>query len=254
MSTTVLAAQGYTVREFAKTPADIARTCARLRQIGYEALQVSAFGPIAPEELAKILRNEGLTCCATHTSFERMVTEPERVAEEHRIIRCQHAAPGALPPAFRQDGAAGYLRFAHAASAVATKLATLGLTLSYHNHDFEFEKFGGKTGLELIYDNAPNLCAELDTFWVQTGGGDPIAWLRRLKGRTPLLHLKDMVYHKDRMVMAEIGEGNLDWRGIVAAAQASGTQWFIVEQDVCQRDPFESLTISLRYLQSLGLR
>ncbi|MEI8197131.1 MAG: sugar phosphate isomerase/epimerase [Phycisphaerae bacterium] len=253
MPNSIIAAQGYTVRDFAKTPADIAHTCAKLRKIGYQALQISGFGPIAPEEMAKILKNEGLTCCATHTSFERMINEPDRVAEEHHILGCKHLAPGSLPAAYRDEGGPGYLRFARDASTVASKLAALGLTLSYHNHHFEFAKFDGKTGLQLIYDNAPNLCAELDTFWVQTGGGDPVAWLRCLKGRTPLLHLKDMVYLKDAMVMAEVGEGNLDWPAILAAAKDSNTQWYIVEQDTCQRDPFDSLAISLRNLHNLGL-
>jgi hypothetical protein len=29
--------------------------------------------------------------------------------------------------------------------------------------------------------------------------------------------------------------------------------WYLVEQDVCRRDPFESLAISLRNLKAMGL-
>ena len=53
--------------------------------------------------------------------------------------------------------------------------------------------------------------------------------------------------------MAEVGEGNLNWPGIFAAADEAGTEWFIVEQDHCRRDPFESLAISLRNLQAMGV-
>jgi len=52
--------------------------------------------------------------------------------------------------------------------------------------------------------------------------------------------------------MAEVGEGNLDWPDILAAAREAGTEWYIVEQDTCQRDPFESLAISLRNLRDMG--
>ena len=53
---------------------------------------------------------------------------------------------------------------------------------------------------------------------------------------------------------AEVGEGNLNWPGIMAAAKEAGTKWYIVEQDTCQRDPFDSLAISFRNLQGMGLK
>jgi sugar phosphate isomerase/epimerase len=53
--------------------------------------------------------------------------------------------------------------------------------------------------------------------------------------------------------MAEIGEGNLDWPEILEACVEAGTEWYIVEQDTCQRDPFESLAISYRNLREMGL-
>lgn len=251
---TVLAVQGYTLRDYAKTPIDIARTLARVKKIGYDAIQVSGFGPVDYKELAKMLDGEGLICCATHIPFERMLAETQRVADEHAIIKCLHTAPGSLPPSYRASGAEGYTRFALEANALAHKFKSLALTLSYHNHHFEFEKFDGTSGLDLIYTNAPALCAELDTYWVQTGGGDPALWIRRMKGRSPLLHLKDMVFSGDKMVMAEVGEGNLNWPTILEAAKFAGVEWYIVEQDTCQRDPFDSIAISLRNLQAMGLR
>jgi len=251
---TVLAAQGYTLRDFAKSPLDIGRTLARVKKIGYDAIQVSGFGPIEYKELAKMLDGEGLICCATHINFERLLSETQRVAEEHAIIKCRHTAPGIIPGPYRAEGAAGYARFALEANLLAIKFKGLGLTLSYHNHDFEFAKLDGKVALDIIYSTALALCAELDTYWVQAGGGDPAHWIRKMKGRSPLLHLKDMVYLGDKVVMAEVGEGNLNWPAIVEAAKFAGVEWYIVEQDHCQRDPFESLAISLRNLQAMGLK
>ncbi len=77
----------------------------------------------------------------------------------------------------------------------AKKLAQAGLSFSYHNHSFEFVKFAGRTGLEILFEDsdARYLQAELDTYWVQHGGADPVAWIRRLDGRIPVIHLKDMV-------------------------------------------------------------
>ena len=80
---TVLAAQMYTLRKFTQTPADIARTLRKVRDIGYEAIQISAFGPCDPSELAKMLGETGLTVCSTHTAWPRFVGEIDAVIAEH---------------------------------------------------------------------------------------------------------------------------------------------------------------------------
>jgi sugar phosphate isomerase/epimerase len=74
-----------------------------------------------------------------------------------------------------------------------------------------------------------------------------------MAGRVDVLHLKDMTIRKRQQIMAEVGEGNLNWPAILEAAKAGGTKWYIVEQDTCERDPFESLEISLKNLQGMGL-
>ncbi len=72
-------------------------------------------------------------------------------------------------------------------------------------------------------------------------------------GRMPVVHLKDMVIVNGQQTMAEIGEGNLNWSSILLACQEAGVEWYAVEQDICQRDPFESLKISYQNLREMGL-
>ena len=125
--------------------------------------------------------------------------------------------------------------------------------LTYHNHALEFLKLDDKTVLDIIYDesNKQNLQAEIDTYWVQLGGGDPAAWCRKLRGRLPLLHLKDCVGTVDNTSqLCEIGSGNLNFKEIVAAAASAGCKWYIVEQDTCPGDPFDSLKISFEYIRA----
>jgi sugar phosphate isomerase/epimerase len=281
MPNSVIAAQLYTVRQFTRTPADIAATLKRVKQIGYDVVQTSALGPIDPKDLAGILRGEGLVCCATHISFERMRDQTDAVIEEHRILNCQYPAIGSMPGTYPRS-ADGFARFARDASEVARKLAAAGLTFGYHNHSFELEKYHGRTGLDILREQSDSkaFTFEVDTYWIQHGGGDPAAWIRKLAGRMPLVHLKDMVVGVDKTaapvrrfvdeadadyqkrvergrspqpMMAEVGEGNMNWPAILDACRAAGVRWYIVEQDVCQRDPFESLATSLRNLKALGL-
>ena len=75
-----------------------------------------------------------------------------------------------------------------------------------------------------------------------------------MEGRSPVVHLKDMVIQGDReQVMAEVGEGNLNWPAILDACRVAGAEVYAVEQDICQRDPFESLAISYQNLRAMGL-
>src|SRR5438552_528648 len=102
-------------------------------------------------------------------------------------------------------------------------------------------------------ESAPGdtLRAELDTYWLQAAGASPATWLRKLKGRVPLVHLKDMTVVDGRAAQTEVGNGNLDWPEILSACREAGAEWLIVEQDETERDPIESLTVSYRNLADL---
>ena len=254
MPETVIAVNLFTVRQFVKTPQDIASTLKKVRTIGYQAVQCSAHGVIEPKELRRIADNEGVRICATHTDYCRLRDETQSVIEEHRILGCNHPAVAGLPQEYREN-AEGYQRFAAEAEQIGRKLSEAGMTFSYHNHSFEFEMMGGRSGMSILFETtAPaHLKSELDTYWVQYAGADPSAWIERLSDRIVLLHVKDMAVRGFDQLFAEVGKGNLNWPAILAAARQAGVEWYIVEQDKCERDPFDSLKISLENLKSMGL-
>lgn len=250
-----LAAQLFTIREFTRTTADFAASMQKIRAIGYTAVQVSAIGPIPDAEVKQILDDNGLTACITHTAYDRLWGDLDAVIAQHKLWNCPNVAIGSLPPAYRESGEDGYRRFAAEANAVGEKLYAAGLTFSYHNHSFEFVRFGSRTALDLIFDESDPryLQAEIDVYWVQHGGGDPSAWVRRMQDRMPVVHLKDMVIIDGQQAMAEVGEGNLNWPAVLDACAAANVPWYAVEQDICRRDPFESLQISYNNLKAMGL-
>ena len=247
-----VAAQLYTCRNLLQTPADIASTLSRLRKVGYRAVQISGMGPIEVEELNRILDGEGLVCCATHESSATILENPRAVVDRLRSLRCKYTA---YPfPAGVDLGDVGSVDAMIAAlDAAGAVLAGAGQTLCYHNHHHEFRKLEGKTIFERIFEktNPAHVQGEPDTYWVQHGGGDNVAWCRRLKGRLPLIHLKDYVVNSEsKPAYCEIGAGNLDFRSIVKAAEESGCEWFIVEQDECPGDPVDSLAQSFDYISA----
>ena len=255
MKKNVLGAQLYTVRNFTQTIPGIAETLNKVADIGYTAVQISAFGPVDPTEVARLVVDKGLTVAGTHVAWSRFLNELDEVIAEHKMWGCSHAAIGGLPSEYRSLD--GLKRFLDELGPVAEKLAQEGIDFSYHNHNHELMRYGEKTWLEMLYEQADPemLKAEIDVYWIQAGGGDPTVWIRKCAGREPLLHLKDMTVGPGReQRMAEIGEGNMNWPAILQAAEESGVGWYLVEQDRCYgRDPFESLAISYRNLRVMGL-
>jgi sugar phosphate isomerase/epimerase len=250
MKLSQVAAQLYTLRDFLKTPADIAKSLQKVAAIGYRAVQVSGMGPIPEAELNAILKGEGLVCCATHEPANLIRQKPEQIVERLNKLNCRYTAyphPAGVDWSRREDIDLMILDLDRAGET----LRKAGQVLTYHNHAIEFIQIAGSTALDYIYagTDPKNLLGEIDTYWVQYGGGDPVAWCRKLKGRLPLLHLKDYVFTtQDKPAFAEIGRGTLNWPEIIKAAEASGCQWFIVEQDTCPGDPFDSLKISYDYI------
>jgi sugar phosphate isomerase/epimerase len=251
-----VAAQLYTLRDHLKTSEQIAKTLRQVRKIGYQAVQISGLGPIDPKDLATMLDGEGLRCCATHENAQAILETPESVVETLSILGCQHTAYP-YPSDVDFSSVRSVKAFAKRLDAAGSVLRASGKTLSYHNHDIEFRRVKNKPILEYIYENTDpeNLKAELDTHWVQAGGGSTAAWCRKLSGRMPLIHLKDFALTDDRTrVFAEIGSGNMDWDEIIREAEAAGCQWFIVEQDAdwIDSDPFKSLKTSFRFLKEMA--
>ena len=251
----VVGAQLYTVREFTKTLQGVRESMEKVAKIGYRAVQVSGFGPVDPKDVAKIAADNGLAIVSTHTGWDRFQNDLDAVIAEHKLWSCVHPAIGGLSAEYR--GVDGLKRFLDELAPISAKLAKQGMDFSYHNHNHEFAKYGDKLWLEMLYEQASPamLKAEIDTYWVQAGGGDPVYWIRKCAGRQPLLHLKDMCITPQReQRFAEIGEGNLNWPAILQAARESGVEWYLVEQDQSYgRDPFDSLAISYRNLNSWGL-
>ena len=195
--------QLYTVREFIDTKEGLIDSLKKIRQIGYTAVEMSPFGPLELQELKQVLDGEGISFPSTHLGVDQILNDFDRVTEALQFFGCRHVASSG-----RANDADGYQRLAADLSRAAERLEQVGIALSYHNHHWEFQKFGERTGLQILLDETdPRVNFQLDTYWVQEGGADPIAWIRSVAGRIPYLHLKDMTIIDTKVHMAEVGEG-----------------------------------------------
>lgn len=254
MPHTKIAAQLYTVREFTKTPEDFSETIKRLKNIGYDAVQISAIGPIHPEEVKEILQANEMDLCVTHTPKDRLLNDLDAVIAEHKLWGCDSVGLGSMGqfPTNVEEVKTFYQTFGE----VSNKLHEQGMKFYYHNHQFEFEKFEGKNAFEIMAETtlADRYKFLVDVYWLQGGGNNPVKFIEQYKDRIDLVHLKDMSIIDNKQMTTEVGLGNMDMMSIIEKCEEIGVRWYAVEQDNCRRNPFESLEISLKNIRAMGIK
>jgi sugar phosphate isomerase/epimerase len=240
----------YTLRDLAAQ--DMIGTLRKVKEIGYEGIELAGYGNATPADVANTVKELGLQVVGAHVGFGALQEDLGGLVAESQQMGNTHLVCPSIPGDKRT--AEGYRAFAAELESIAREMQSAGMTLCYHNHDFELnDKFDGAMGLDILYQNSdPALVqAEIDTFWIQKGGADPAAYIRQYAGRAPLIHVKDMT-SDERRTFAEVGAGQMAWPPIFEAAEAGGARAYIVEQDICPGDPLESIKISLQNLKAMG--
>lgn len=256
--------QVYTVRDFIKTPEGYESSLRKIAEIGYDSVQTYGYHT-GDEEHKAFLKDLGLKQESVGGDYEEMLRDPEALK---KAIRTAHfyetdlVSVGTLPVPLRESRE-GYLQYAEGINKIGAELKKEGLHLIYHPHALEFFSLGGgENGFDVLFDatdpEAFWYC--LDTHWLQSGGKNPPDYIRKAKGRLPLIHFKDykIVGGADPIEQvckdfAEMGEGNLDWPAIIAACRETEVRAAIIEQDVCPRDPFDCLKTSFQNMVKYGL-
>lgn len=245
MSTAPVSVQLYTVRE--ALAADPAATFARLAEIGFRSVELFGFVDRA-EQFVELLSGSGLDAPSGHASLVDQDVVP--VFEAARALGMTTVIDPFTDPA-RWTTGDDIAAIAAELNRVAAIGADLGITVGYHNHQFELEaEVDGTTGLEVLADLLdPSVVLELDTYWAAVGGADPVALLGRLGDRVRLIHVKDGDISMNTRNQAAAGEGRMPVLDILAAAPTARR---VVEFDDFDGDMFEAVARSAAYLVSNG--
>lgn len=245
VSTAPVSVQLYTVRE--ALAEDPAATFARLAEIGYRSVELFGFVDRAPE-FAELLASSGLTAPSAHASLVDQDVVP--VFEAARTLGVTTVIDPFTDPA-RWTTGDDIAAIAHELNRVSAIAADLGITVGYHNHQFELEAHvDGTTGLEVLADLLdPAVVLELDTYWAAVGGADPIALLGRLGDRVRLIHVKDGDVSMQTQNQTAVGGGRMPVLDILAAAPTARR---VVELDDFAGDMFEAVADSAAYLTANG--
>jgi sugar phosphate isomerase/epimerase len=250
-----IALQLFTLHKHLTTPDSIRNTFEKVKGLGFNYVEVAGVKIDYLHEVSQLLKDTGLTAISAHIGYNDLLQPMENIKAKHKLWGCRYFAIGGMPPEYRENKE-GYARFISFMTEGGSALKRQGMELLYHNHAFEFCRLDGSSGMELLADAARHggYGMELDVHWVQAGGGDPVEWIKRLKDKAPIIHLKDYsVTSSGERRFAEIGRGNLNFERILEACEAAGAMWGVVEQDDCYaRDPFEALEDSAKCLKKLG--
>ncbi len=249
--------QLYTVRKEAED--QLPRVLQQIRAIGYDEVETywNVYSHPA-SKLRKMILDAGLKVPAGHFDYDGLAAKFDYAKElEVEFIVCP------MLPKNMWNSLEGFQRAADQFNEWGQRARSLGMRFSFHNHNYEFRRFGQTTGFQTLVERTdPQLVFfEMDCYWITEAGENPVTTFKKLGRRIHLLHLKDRKpgFPPSQELnfaaghFTEVGNGSIDWKAILAAAQQSGIEHMFVEQDESERSPIESLLISYRNLQHVML-
>jgi sugar phosphate isomerase/epimerase len=255
-SNRTLGIQLYTIRDAISE--DPEKSLERLTHLGFTQLEIygyngSFFGK-TKKEFQAILKNTGQQVISSHHTTGMLHAEKgtllsnwEQSVEDLHDIGAKYMVCSYLSPEERTPE--NYRKLPDLLNRSGETAKQAGMQLAYHNHDFEFEKFDDRQNIyDFILENSsPELVKmELDLYWISKAGFDPLVYFEKYPKRFPLWHVKDMkAGSKD---FAEIGKGTIDFKRIFEAREKAGLDYWFLEQDSSDKDIFESIAISKKYI------
>lgn len=237
-----IALQLYTVRD--ALAHNFKSVVTRIAEIGYVGVETAGFPGIAVDEASDLFAELGLDVCSVHTQLP-LGKQKNQVIELAHELEASRVVSSTPRDAFASADALTALcdRWNQAAEIAAEN----GLELGLHNHWWEFQPVEGRPGFEHLVDALDeSIFFQVDTYWVNTGGGDSVQVVEELGERAPLLHIKDGPCDPEQDMLA-IGEGTMDFPPIIEASHGT-CDWLIVELDRCATDMMEAVEKSYQYL------
>lgn len=240
----------YSVRkELQRDPQATVRAVAKM---GYQCVEFFApyfaWSEDETKQMRKLLDDLGIRCYSTHNDSSNVNAENiAKARDRNLILGCKYVVVASFHPLPTELD--GWKVVAEALNSADEQLAKSGLHAGYHNHEPEFTPMGGGRPIEVIAKNTkPSIMLQLDVGTCIKAGSDPVAWIRSNPGRIRSLHLKDWSSDPAKNYSVLFGEGNADWKGILAAAESvGGAEYYLIEQEGSR---FSELETAERCLQA----
>ena len=249
--------QLYSLRE--QLPKDVKGVIAKVAEAGYKKVETygytadTGFWGMSAKDFKALLAENGLTAPSGHFGMDGFiksgnVEELKPLMEGAATVGMEYFTCPWLDPTLRTS-IDDFKKVADRLNSAASLAKASGLQMAYHNHDFEFTKYGEETGYETLLENTDekNVKFELDLYWVVRSGNDPLELFKKHPGRFPMWHVKDMD-KANPTINTEVGSGSIDFKSIYKNAKEAGLVHLIVEQENFSLDPYKSIKQSFDYV------
>lgn len=238
--------QLYTVR--GEMQKGVEATLAKVASIGYKEVEFAGYFGRTPRQVADALKANGLTAPSVHIPLAELAGDTNKALDIMQVIGHKYAVVPWLDPKERTS-IDNYKRLADQFNVLAAATRKRGIQFAYHNHDFEFATVDGEIPFDVLLARCDRALVqfEMDLFWTNKAGRDPLAYFAKHQGRFPLVHVKDM---KRDGSMTEVGGGVIPFARYIAKAPQAGIVHYFVEHDN-PADPFASITASYKALSAL---
>ena len=245
---TPISVQLYSLRD--EAAADFPAVIERLARIGYAGVEPAGFHGMAPRELRRRVEAAGMVVSSAHITLP-VGDSANEILDVQQEIGAEDVVVAFLPPDRFADSDQIFVT-ADQLNRARENVTARGMRLGYHNHNWEFStRIDDRPAYEILFEQLHSeIFAEVDVYWAQVGGSDPVEVVRSLGSRARLLHIKDGPADSPKSAMTAAGAGVVDIAGIAGVADAA---WYIVELDRCETDMFEAVEQSYEYLVGEGL-
>lgn len=254
--TAPLGIEAYTYRN--SFPVDIVKTLDTIQMLGFTEMEGDSYGMPA-KEFKQLCNARGIHIISTGATYDELIQSPAAIAHKAKSLGAKYVMCAWIPHAksgFTLENAKNAAAVFNNAGKV---LKDSGIIFCYHAHGYEFQPYGDGTLLDyLIKNTKPEYVSfEMDILWVQFGGGDPVALLKKYGNRWKLMHLKDLRKGTRKDLSGgtsqendvALGTGEIDIPAILVEAQKVGIKHYFIEDESNRVN--EQVPESIAYLKSL---
>ena len=240
--------QLYSVRKLCEK--DLLGTLKAIKEMGYAGVEFAGYYGKSAKDLRKILDDNGLVACGTHTGVDTI--KPENLAKTIEFNQ-EVGNKYLMVPGMKAETKQDWLNRAKEFNVAAEAAKKAGLFVGYHNHQHEFKtKFEGVCAWEIFFSNtSADVCTQMDIGHVVSAGEDPVAWLKKFPKRARTIHAKETYPGPGVLGQPAEGKPGVKWDAVFAELDQNVTEWYIVESEA---DPntLEKIRGCIDFLKSKG--
>ena len=251
-----LSLQTYTIRKPLNKKMETA--VKELTELGIHAIECARV-PLTYKNAVKLkclCEKYNLEIVSSQIKLKTVMNHYEETIKIHQLWDCNMINISMMPLKYLIKKEKGILEFCKILNTLGKRLFEDGISLLYHHHHFEFLKIKNQCILDLMIENTDpdyvSFC--FDTYWIQKGGKSPVQLIERYGQRIMGLHLREFQLKRKWFSLygtdAAIGEGNLDFKGIIDACINNKVLYMAIEQNT--KKPFKDILHSITHIKNLG--